>query len=229
MMNDTPFVPAQPPSGASKPVPIMWGRIISLLGALGLFVSFFLPHFDFIASTAPVGLIGHESLLPVERSGYIFILPFIAAPLLLPVLAFRASHRVDASKSGGGGLAWAQCVISLAVLILSLAWMTWVLITAIRSSGAIRPPYILYAIPAEGFPVLVLTFISLIRSRLARKAAAALFALWSYYLVFFIVLATIDEPNYFGLWVTLAGFGLLVLGAVIDWFQSRPARPAALA
>jgi hypothetical protein len=133
---------------------------------------------------------------------------------------------VDASRSGGALLAWAQCAISLAVLILSLAWMIWVLIDS--SDGApIDNLYILRAIRGEGLLVLVLAVISLIRSRLARKAAAALFALWSYYLVFFIGVAIIGEFFCVGMWVSLAACGLLTLGAAIDWFQCRPARAAA--
>jgi predicted neutral ceramidase superfamily lipid hydrolase len=228
-MNDTAFVPA-------RPRPIKWGRIVSLLGAASLCVSFFLPHFNIRVSASkggrnspvvldtPVELIGRDMLLPLEESTYFFIVPFIAAALLLPLLAFRASPRVDASKSGGGMLAWAQCVISLAVLVLSLAWMTWTLIAIQSKWPIIRLPYLLYAAPGEGFLVLVLSVISLIRSRLARKAAAALFALWSYYLVFFIYTATIGQPYYFGAWVSLAASGMLTLGAAIDWFQCRPAK-----
>ena len=215
-MNDTPSPPAQPGR-------IMWGRIISLAGAAGLCVSFFLPNIDIMTTGAPVELIGNTSLLPLAKSSYIVIPPFIGAALLLPVLAFRASPHVDASKSGGTLLAWAQCVISLAVLILSLAWVTWMLVDV-----AFNPPAsvlaIVYAIAAEGFLVLVLTVMSLIRSRLARKAAATLFALWSYYLVFFICLATTHGPFYIGLWLSLAASGALVIGSAIDWFQCRPVK-----
>ena len=215
-MNDT----ASPPAQTGR---VKWGRIISLAGAAGLCVSFFLPNIDIMTTGAPVELIGNTSLLPLAKSSYIVIPPFIGAALLLPVLAFRASPHVDASKSGGTLLAWAQCVISLAVLILSLAWVTWMLVDV-----AFNPPAsvlaIVYAIAAEGFLVLVLTVMSLIRSRLARKAAATLFALWSYYLVFFICLATTHGPFYIGLWLSIAACGALMIGSAIDWFQCRPAK-----
>lgn len=48
-------------------------------------------------------------------------------------------------------------------------------------------------------------------------------------LTFFLtwIILDIERNVVFGLWVSLASSALLVAGAAIDWFQCRPARPAA--
>jgi hypothetical protein len=215
-MNDTAFVPA-------RLRPILWGRIISLLGALGLCVSFFLPHMAYCISYSS-GRIVSVDFAPIDIliSHYgqdVFILPFFAAALLVPLLAFRAVPRVDAAKSVGKFLAWTDCAICLSSLVVGLAWFIHSFCLPIYGAW-MDAGDLGYGLLDVGFVVLGLAIVALMRSHLPRKAAAAQFALWAYFLTFF----TYDEKAflYTGYWLSLAACGLLVLGSAIDWFQCRP-------
>lgn len=204
---------------AAQPRRILWGRIISLLGAAGLCVSFFLPHFQGIA--API-----ETLVFMDSfDDPMIIIPFFAAALLVPLVAFRAVPRVDAAKGAAKFLAWAQFATCLLALLTSLGSLTYGFILASRGSAILKP--IAYAMVPVGVAGLVLAAVALVRSPLPGKAATAMFALWAYYLTLFAWAAVDWVDIHFGMWVSLAACGALVLGSAIDWFQCRPARASA--
>jgi hypothetical protein len=208
---------------------VKWGRIVSLAGALGLCASFFLPHFVFYVCFASDGKTPTVVIdVPVEGvttgngSSVEFGLPWFAAAVLLPVLAFRAVPRMDVAKSAGKFLAWAQCAICLFVLFIGLGSTIYEFAEWRRNSTGI--PALAYPFPAAGVVVLTLAIISVVRSPLPRKVAAAQFALWAYYLAYFAILVVVDctDPVFAGLWLSLAASGLLTIGAAVDWFQCRP-------
>lgn len=206
-MNDTAGIPAR----NSR---VKWGRIISLAGALSLCVSFFMPHVSGLR--APIGVLVSIDLLDDS----IILPPFFAAALLLPLLLFAVVLQMDAAAGARRFLSWVQCTICLLVLITSLAWhsysiwMSW--------PGFVAVPIVLYVLLGVGFVALVLTIVALVSSRLARKAAASQFALWTYYLAFFTAIASLhDNIICAGLWLSLVACGALVIGSAIDWFQCR--------
>jgi hypothetical protein len=224
MMNDTAYCPA----GRSR---LKWGRIICLAGAIGLCVSFFMPQFVYYrekitpenaAAEAPVEYVTTRNYVYLLSSGRL-PLPFFAAILLTPLLAFRAVPRVDAAKGVGKFLAWAACAICLFVLITGLGWLTYGFVTTISLNPLASIEHRKYAVPAVGFVGLALAVVALVRSPLPRKAAAALFALWAYCLAYFaLMVASPYDPVFAGLWLTIAASGTLVIGSAIDWFQCRP-------
>jgi hypothetical protein len=149
-----------------------------------------------------------------------FCLPFLAAILLLPLLAFRAVPRVDGAPGVGRFLAWAVCAICLPVVIAGLAWMMYLILP--RGTGLGWAILFIYAVPAVMVVSLALAIVSAVRSRLPRKAAAAQFALGASCLAYFAFVAIADFTKYAGLWLSLAASGLLAIGSAIDWFQCRP-------
>jgi lysylphosphatidylglycerol synthetase-like protein (DUF2156 family) len=191
-----------------------WGRIVSLAGAAGLCVSFFMPQ---IAVRGPGSLV--EAM--VENGGMFLVaigLPFLAAILLLPLLAFRAVPRVDGVAGVGKFLAWAVCAICLAVLITGLGGIA---LAFVHNGFRSDVPFVHGAIMCLS---LVLAIIAMVRSRLPRKAAAAQFALGVCCLAYFAFFTTVDTTVYAGLWLSLAASGALTIGSAIDWFQCCPAR-----
>ena len=190
-----------------------WGRIVSLAGAAGLCVSFFMPQ---IAVRGPGSLV--EAM--VENGGMFLVaigLPFLAAILLLPLLAFRAVPRVDGAASVGKFLAVADCAICLSVVTIGLAWMTYIIWPGVTGLGWF---VLFYAVPDITGVSLVLAIVAMVRSRLPRKAAAAQFALGTTCLAYFAFFAIADFTKYAGLWLSLAASGMLAIGSAIDWFQS---------
>jgi hypothetical protein len=148
-------------------------------------------------------------------------LPYFAATLLLPLVAFRTLPRMDSIPGAGKVLAWAVCAISMAVLIINLSWISCVIVSDVLSRTIIAP--VAYAVAAVGVASLALAIVALVWSRLPRKAAAAQFALWAYQMVFFaLCVATNVNIIHAGLWVSLAASGMLAIGSAIDWFQCRP-------
>jgi hypothetical protein len=204
-------------SRPTLPGRLKWERLLSLAGAAGLCVSFFMPHIDFFSPVIPVKD-------AVETYGLFLVafgLPFLAAILLLPLLAFRAVPRVDGVPGVGKFLAWAVCAICLSVLFTGLGWMTYAILPGGMGGGG--APFI-YSVPGVTAMSLAMAIVALVRSRLPRKAAAALFALGTGCLAYFAFLAIESGTIYAGLWLSLAASGILAIGSAIDWFQCRPAR-----
>ena len=208
--------PCPTPHGRFK-----WGRLVSLAGAAGLCVSFFIPQIDFIG---PSPISPAEFAMVSDSVGMVGIsLPYFAATLLLPLVAFRTLPRMDSIPGAGKVLAWAVCAISMAVLIINLSWISCVIVSDVLSRTIIAP--VAYAVAAVGVASLAMAIVVLVWSRLPRKAAAAQFALWAYQMVFFaLCVATNVNIIHAGLWLSLAASGLLAIGSAIDWFQCRPAR-----
>ena len=201
----------------SLPGRFHWGRVVSLAGAAGLCVSFFLEQ---VAEIVPF----EWCIESVDNLWFImvsFLLPFLAAILLLPLLAFRAVPRVDGVPGVGKFLAWAVCAICLSVLFTGLGWMTYAILPGGMGGGG--APFI-YSVPGVTAMSLAMAIVALVRSRLPRKAAAALFALGTGCLAYFAFLAIESGTIYAGLWLSLAASGMLAIGSAIDWFQCRPAR-----
>ena len=205
-MSDT----ACPPTRSGR---VKWGRIISLAGAMGLCVSFFMPHV--LGMRAPIGMLVSSSSL----DNLTILPPFFAAALLLPMLLFAAVLQMDAAAGARKFLSWVQCMICLLVLITSLAGFSYVVWGIWPLAGVW---IILYVPLGIGCVALVLTIVALVSSRLARKAAASQFALWTYYLAFFTTIASLhDFIICAGLWLSIAACGTLAIGSAIDWFQCR--------
>jgi hypothetical protein len=205
----------------SRPAPpgrFHWGRVVSLAGAAGLCVSFFIPQIDFIG---PSPISPAEFAMVSDFVGMVGIsLPYFAATLLLPLVAFRTLPRMDSIPGAGKVLAWAVCAISMAVLIINLSWISCVIVSDVLSRTIIAP--VAYAVPAVTVLSLVLAIVAMVRSRLPRKAAAAQFALGATCLAYFAFFAIADFTKYAGLWLSLAASGMLAIGSAIDWFQCRP-------
>jgi len=243
-MNDPAYGPAHRP--------ILWGRILCLVGVVGISVCFFLPRFRYSFVTGngqpeevivkPFGDIRHILDLLNEDSlwnahGYddLFfllsaplsdLLPYLGVAALVPVLASRMARRLSSPIGVGRFLAWVQ--VTVALLLLSAATVLEVynhqyVNLEYRVTSLIVPV-------GTNIAALIFALVALVRCRLPRKAAAALLA--------FGVLALADhldlclyretEDVLYGGWLYLAAGGLLTLGAVIDWFQSRPAKDAAV-
>jgi hypothetical protein len=216
------------PAQASR---IKWGRIISLAGALGLCVSSFFPHYglrlmvsvplffsiDKVVAIAPI-----MCITEVGMSLLVVGTPFIVAVLLMPLLAFRAVPRVDATKGAGKFLAWSQCAICLFVLIASTGAIVYSI--ACRTTGDSLPR--LFALSAVGIVGLALALVAMARCCLPRKAAAVQFSLWAFYTGYFAswIIFEIFVTIYPGLWLSIAACGALVIGSAIDWFQCRPVK-----
>jgi hypothetical protein len=79
---------------------------------------------------------------------------------------------------------------------------------------------VIHAVTAVTAVSLVLAIVATVRSRLPRKAAAAQFALGASCLAYFAFFAIEGFSIYAGLWLSLAGSGMLAIGSAIDWFQS---------
>ena len=208
----------------SPPGRFHWGRAISLAGAVGLCVSFFMEQVP-ILGEAPAKLVGSGS-----AGGFGFLvwfgLPFLAAILLLPLLAFRAVPRVDGAPGIGKFLAVAVCAICLSTVTIGLGWMT-LLFYITGSPGFSRfasEMPLIHAVTAVTAVSLVLAIVATVRSRLPRKAAAAQFALGASCLAYFAFFAIEGFSVHAGLWISLAASGMLAIGSAIDWFQCRPAR-----
>jgi hypothetical protein len=227
--------PAEYDPGPAQRGRLKWGRLICLAGALGLCVSLFMPQVGLsIDVLGPTWLdILGPTVLEISPVRDIqdgtnlagICLPFLAAVLLLPFLAFRAVPRLDAANGAGKFLAWAQCVICLTVLVIGLAWAANGVVEAWLAKGGVR--HLFYVLPPAGILWLGLALVALVRCRLPRKVAAAQFALWVYYLTFFIYLAIPEPTNpnsiiYAGIWLSIASSCALVIGSAIDWFQCRP-------
>jgi len=191
-----------------------WGRLLSLAGAAGLCVSFFMEHVDIKGPFVPSDCLQSVNSLWLMVS---FCLPFLAAILLLPLLAFRAVPRVDGAASVGKFLAVADCAICLSVVTIGLAWMTYIIWPGVTGLGWF---VLFYAVPDITGVSLVLAIVAMVRSRLPRKAAAAQFALGTTCLAYFAFFAIADFTKYAGLWLSLAASGMLAIGSAIDWFQS---------
>jgi hypothetical protein len=223
MMNDT----ASPPARTGR---VKWGRIISLAGALGLCVSFFLPHWGDMGVSSPLEWMGQvtDGLKRVRFSDLLalpIVLPFLTAAMLVPLLAFRMVRRTDTLKGVGIFLAWGQSVVCLVLLSAGLVVTGYILIYAWHVGYTILIEW--YAQPTVGLAGLVLAFLALVLARLPRKAAASLFALWLYHLTFFLswIIAqysAYDGSVLSGLCVSFFACGALVIGSAIDWFQCRP-------
>lgn len=199
---------------SSRPRRIMWGRIISLAGALGLSVSFFLEQVANLPAPSEI------MVAPMDLEISMILPPFLAAALLLPLMAFQLVPQIGASRNARRSLAWTRFAISLTMLVAGLAALIY---TLWMTSGSV--PLAVYSLPVLGFLAMVLAVISLVRSRLARKAAAVEFALWAYHSVFFTIVGILRMDSVApGLWVSLAACGLLVIGSSIDWFQCHPAK-----
>jgi hypothetical protein len=208
----------KPDSRRAVPSRFHWGRIVSLAGAAGLCVSFFMEHVDIKGPFVPSDCLQSVNGLWLMVS---FCLPFLAAILLLPLLAFRAVPRVDGAPVGKF-LAVAVCAICLSVVITGLAWMMYLILP--RGTGLGWAILFIYAVPAVMVVSLVLAIVAMVRSRLPRKAAAAQFALGASCLAYFAFFAIADFTKYAGLGLSLAASGMLAIGSAIDWFQCRPAR-----
>jgi len=210
---------SQPPQPACCPARtgrVKWGRIISLVGALVLCVSFFLKHL--FALPAPVGiLVSMFSLVDA-----LVLPPFFAAALLLPLMVSELVPQINAAAGARKLVSWAQITISLTLLITGLAALGHLFWAWAGGLGSVPRP--VYSLPVVGFVVLVLAVVALVRSRLARKVAAAKFALWTYHVVFFSCVATVNDDVVAGLWLSLAACAALVIGSAIDWFQCRPGK-----
>ena len=191
-----------------------WGRLLSLAGAAGLCVSFFMEQVGIKGPFVPSDCLQSVNGLWLMVS---FCLPFLAAILLLPLLAFRAVPRVDGAASVGKFLAVADCAICLSVVTIGLAWMTYIIWPGVTGLGWF---VLFYAVPDITGVSLVLAIVAMVRSRLPRKAAAAQFALGTTCLAYFAFFAIADFTKYAGLWLSLAASGMLAIGSAIDWFQS---------
>jgi len=190
-----------------------WGRLLSLAGAAGLCVSFFMEHvMDIVPVEWCIESVDNLWILPVS-----FCLPFTATILLLPLLAFRAVPRVDGAPGVGKFLAVAVCAICLSVVTTGLAWMTYIIWPGVTGLGWF---VLFYAVPDITGVSLVLAIIVMVRSRLPRKAIAAQFALGTSCLAYFAFFAIKGFSIHAGLWLSLAGSGMLAIGSAIDWFQS---------
>ena len=196
-----------------------WGRVVNLAGAAGLCVSFFMEQ--------AVDIVPFEWCIEsVDNLWFImvsFLLPFLAAILLLPLLAFRAVPRVDGAPGIGKFLAVAVCAICLSTVTIGLGWMT-LLFYLPGSPGrrfASEMP-VIHAVTAVMVVSLVLAIIAMVRSRLPRKAAAAQFALGASCLAYFALFAIEGFSIHAnaGLLLSLASSGVLAIGSAIDWFQS---------
>jgi hypothetical protein len=209
----------------SRPTPpgrFKWGRLLSLAGAAGLCVSFFMKHVDIKGPFVPSDCLQSVNGLWLMVS---FCLPFLAAILLLPLLAFRAVPRVDGAPVGKF-LAVAVCAICLSVVTIGLGWLT-LLFYITGSPGFSRfasEMPLIHAVTAVTAVSLVLAIVAMVRSRLPHKAAAAQFALGASCLAYFAFFAIADFTKYAGLGLSLAASGMLAIGSAIDWFQCRPAR-----
>jgi hypothetical protein len=200
------------------------GRIVSLGGALGLCVSFFLPQIVYnvvyrtggeeLKSYAPAELVGVGTILCGLG------LPFFAGVSLVPLLAFRAMSRVGAGGRTRTVLAWGQYAICLCVLITALGWLAYAFVPVGLGSSYASP--IAYALASVGVGALAMGLAALVRGSLPRKAATAQFGLWAYYLFYFIYTATTMDVVLPGMWLSIAASGTLVVGSGIDWFESRP-------
>ncbi len=214
-------------TGVAQPGGVKWGRIISLAGALGLCVSFFLPQVPWIAFRDTDGTtwnIPGTPFMLIDWGALIFLavgFPFFAAILMVPVLAFRAVPRVVDDKGIGRFLAWVQCTTCLAVLIISLLWSVYGILQGGLGSLFTNPPSPLLPV---GVIWLGLAVIALLGRSLPHKAAVAQLALWAYWLICFVSFARGPESVLGGSWVTIAACGLLAIGSAIDWFQCRPAK-----
>ncbi len=199
------------------------GRVVSLAGVIALCVSFFLNQLNIKGPVIPF-----ECVQSVESVWFLltFCLPFTAAILLLPLLAFRAVPRVDGVPGVGKFLAIAVCVICLSVLSTGLAWMAYAFLPGGLGLGWDMP--LIYALPAVGIVSLAIAIAATVRSRLPRKAAATQFALGADCLAYLAFFTTVGTDVYAGLWVSIAGSGLLATGAAIEWFQTRHQRKADL-
>ncbi len=195
-----------------------WGRLVSLAGALGLCVSFFMGQVEIRGPVVPSDCLESIDGLWAMVS---FLLPFLAAILLLPLLAFRAVPRVDGAPGVGRFLAGAVCAICLSVVTIGLGWMTAILVL---DSGLGEEMPLAYAVPSVTFVTLALAIMAMVRSRLPRKATAAQFALGASCTAYFAFFAFVGVEVYAGLWMSLAASGMMALGSAIDWFQCRPAR-----
>jgi hypothetical protein len=208
--------PCPTPHGRFK-----WGRLVSLAGAAGLCVSFFMEH---VMDIVPVeGCIESVDGLWMLVS---FCLPFLAAILLLPLLTFRAVPQVDGAPGVGKFLAVADCAICLSAVTIGLGWLTLLFYipgSPVFSSFASEVP-VIHAVTAVTAVSLGLAIVATVRSRLPRKAAAAQFALGASCLAYFAYFAIGDFNIHVGLWLSLAASGALTIGSAIDWFQCRPAR-----
>ena len=215
-MNDT-------ASPSAQPGRIMWGRIVSLAGALGLCVSFFLPQCVFQIYAPP-----RDVCAPIEAiedfgfGVWSFGNPFILAILLPPVLGARAMPMVDSSRTAGRGLAWVQILLCFLALLGGTGWIVYFIVMS-----AISPQYELgsasmYLLAVVGLAELALAVFAMARSPLPRKAAVALFSVWVCNLTGFPFDICQENCRYVGPWLSLAACGALVIGAAIDWFQCRP-------
>ncbi len=199
------------------------GRVVGLAGAVALCVSFFLNQLNIKGPVIP-----SECLQSVEGVWFLvtFGLPFLAAILLLPLLAFRAVPRVDGVPGVRRFLAIAVCVICLSVLSTGLAWMTYAFLPGGLGLGWDMP--LIYALPVAGTVSLAIAIAAMVRGRLPQKAAATQFALGVDCLSYLAFFTTVGMDVYPGLWVSIAGSGLLATGAAIEWFQTRHQRNANL-
>ncbi len=204
-------------SRPARPGRFHWGRVVSLAGAAGLCVSFFMPQVNFLGPVIPVKVV-------VQESDGLFLvtigLPFLAAILLLPLLAFRAVPRMYGTHGVGKFLAAAVCAICLSVLSAILGWITY---SGLPGGGSIGWGMIfINTVPAVAVVSLVLAIVALVRSRLPRKAAAAQFALGVSCLAYFTYFTTVGVTACAGLWLSIASSGMLAIGSAIDWFQYAP-------
>ena len=217
-MNDNDCNPAQPSR-------IKWGRIVSLAGALGLCVSFFLPQCVVQIFAPP-----RDVCVPIEAieefgfGVWSFGNPFILAILLPPVLGARAVPKVDSSRTAGRGLAWVQVLLCLLALSGGTGWIVYFIVMS-----AISPHYVLgsasmYPLAGVGFAGLVLAVFAMARSPLPRKAAVALFSFWVFHVTGFSFEICQENCRYLGSWLSIAACGALTIGAAIDWFQCRPSK-----
>lgn len=202
---------------------VQLGRMVGLAGAVALCVSFFLNQLNIKGPVIPF-----ECVQSIEGVWFLvtFGLPFLAAILLLPLLAFRAVPRVDGVPGVGRFLAVAVCVICLSALSAGLAWMTYAFLPG--GFGLEWDMPLLYALPAAGIVSLAIAVAAMVRSRLPRKAAATQFALGADCLAYLAFFTTVGMDVYAGLWVSIAGSGLLATGAAIEWFHTRHPRNADL-
>jgi len=194
-----------------------WGRVVSLAGAAGLCVSFFMEHVGIKGPVVPSDCLQSIDGLWTMVS---FCLPFLAAILLAPLLVSRAVGQLDGAPGVGQFLAVAVCAICLSVLITGLGWIT---VFILFSGNFASEMPLVYAVPAVTVATLALAIVAMVRSRLPRKAAAAQFALGTSCLAYFAFFAIEGFSIHAGLWISLAASGMIAVGGVIDWFQSRPA------
>jgi len=205
-------------SSPTPPGRFKWGRVISLAGAAGLCVSFFMDQgVDIVPFEWCIESVDNLWVIMVS-----FFLPFTATILLLPLLAFRAVPRVDGARGVGKFLAVAVCAICLSAVTIGLGWLTlffYIPGSPGFSSIASEMP-VIHAVTTVTAVSLVLAIIVMVRSRLPRKAIAAQFALGTSCLAYFAFFAIKGFSIHAGLWLSLAGSGMLAIGSAIDWFQS---------